>query len=313
MVASITVVNIANVDLNLLLVLHTVLEEQSATRAARKLHVTQSAVSNALARLREQLGDPLLVRHSRGLAPTPHAHALRPRLAELIREASAVFEPPARFDPRTSQREFRIACVDYCNVIILPPLFELLRERAPGCSLRMVTLEQLVSSGGLAGDIDLHLGMPPSVPLGCHASALFQDEFVCVTRREGKRRPQRFSLKEYTSASHVRVSVLDSAHDLIDQLLAERGVTRTVALTVPHFSVVPFVVARTGCVATLSRRLAEAYGGDTRMLLRAPPIEMHTRALQMIWHQRTDADEGARFLRSLVTEAATQLNASRPR
>lgn len=114
--------------------------------------------------------------------------------------------------------------------------------------------------------------------------------------------------KEYTSATHVRVSVLDSAHDQIDQLLAARGVTRTVALTVPHFSVVPFVVARTGCVATLSRRLAETYGGDSRVALRAPPIEMHTRALQMIWHARTDADEGSRFLRSLVIEAASQLS-----
>lgn len=297
-------VNITSIDLNLLLVLHALLEEHSATRAARKLHVTQSAVSNALSRLRELLHDPLFVRHSRGLAPTPRAQALRPHLSEWVRHASAVLEPPARFDPRTSTREFRVACVDYCNVVVLPKLFELLRARAPGCSLRMLTLEHLVGSGGgLAGDIDLHIGMPPSVPKGCSSRALFEDEFVCLMRREGKRRPQRLSLKEYTSASHVRVSILDSASDPIDQRLLEQGVSRSVALTVPHFSVVPFVVARTGCIATLSRRLAEAYAGDSRLVLRAAPIELHTRALQMIWHQRTDADEGARFLRALVVEA----------
>jgi DNA-binding transcriptional LysR family regulator len=299
----ITVTNITAIDLNLLLVLHAVLEEESATRAARKLHVTQSAVSNALARLRELLHDPLFVRHSRGLAATPHARALRPQLAELVRQASAVFEPPARFDPRKSTREFRIACVDYCNVIVLPRLFELLSARAPGCSLRMITLERLIEGGGLARDVDLHLGMPPNIPNGCLAAPLFQDEFVCLMRRDGKRRPQRLSLHEYTSASHVRVSVLDNAHDLIDQLLVEHGVTRSIALTVPHFSVVPFVVARTGCIASLSRRLAEAYDNDSRLLLRTPPIEMHPRALQMIWHTRTEADEGARFLRALVSEA----------
>jgi DNA-binding transcriptional LysR family regulator len=307
MLGFITVANITTIDLNLLVVLHTVLEEQSATRAARKLHVTQSAVSNALSRLRELLHDPLFVRHSRGLVPTPHARALRPQLAALIRAASAVFEQATGFDPATSTREFRIACVDYCNVIILPKLCELLRARAPHSSLRMVTLEQLVGSGGLASDIDLHLGMPPSIAKGCLSTPLFEDEFVCLTRRgrpESKRRSQRLSLQEYTSAAHVRVSVLDSANDLIDHLLAKRGVTRSVALTVPHFSVVPFVVARTGCIATVSRRLAQVYSNDPQLALREPPIEMHTRALQMIWHQRTDADEGARFLRSLVQEAA---------
>jgi DNA-binding transcriptional LysR family regulator len=302
----ITVPNISSVDLNLLLVLHTVLEEQSATRAARKLHVTQSAVSNALARLREQLKDPLFVRHSRGLAPTPHARALQPQLRELVRQASAVFEPPARFDPATSAREFRIAGLDYCSVIILPALFELMRARAPQCSLRMFPLEQLTSGGGLAGDIDLHIGMPPSIPKGCLAAPLFDDEFVCLMRRDRKRRNQRVNTKEYLAAVHVRVSVLDSASDLVDHLLAKRGLSRTIALTVPHFSVLPLVVARTGAIATLSRRLATVYAGDARLALREPPVDMHRRKLQMIWHQRTDADQGARFLRALVREAVSE-------
>jgi DNA-binding transcriptional LysR family regulator len=297
------VANISSVDLNLLLVLHMVLEEQSATRAARKLHVTQSAVSNALARLREQLHDPLLVRHSRGLTPTPHARALQPQLRELVRRASAVFEPPARFDPAASTREFRVAGLDYCSVIILPKLFELLRQRAPHCSLRMFPLERLTSGAGLAGDIDLHIGMPPSIPKGCLCAPLFEDEFVCLVRRDPKRRARRLRIHEYLDAVHVRVSVLDSANDLIDQLLAKRGLARTIALTVPHFSVLPLVVARTGAIATLSRRLATVYASDARLALREPPIDMHWRKLQMIWHQRTDTDEGARFLRALVKEA----------
>jgi DNA-binding transcriptional LysR family regulator len=298
-------VNIGTIDLNLLLVLHVVLEEQSATRAARRLHVTQSAVSNALARLRELLQDPLLVRHSRGLAPTPHANALRPQLARLVQDASAVFEPPVSFAPHKSTREFRIAGADYCGVTLLPRIFELLQTRAPLATLQLLPLEQLMN-GGLARDIDLHIGMPPSVPKGAHSLALFEDEFVCLTRREHTA-ATRMSLKEYTARAHVRVSVLNTTSDPIDRLLSERGVARRVALTVPHFSVLPHVVAQTGAVATISRQLALSFASDARLAIRAAPLAMHTRALQMIWHSRSDADEGGKFLRALVKDAADSL------
>ena len=294
--------NITSVDLNLLLVLHTVLETQSATAAARKLHVTQSAISNALARLREVLQDPLFVRHSRGLAPTPRAIALRPQLTALVKAAGAVLEPPAAFEPKTSTREFVIAGADYWSAIVLPSLFELLRERAPNTTLRLLSLESLTQGGGLANDIDLHLGMPPSIPTGCKWAPLFEDEFVCLVRRTPRVKTSRMSLKEYLAAAHLRVRVLDTPSDPIDRLLAARGLERNIVLTVQHFSAAPLIVARSGCVATLSRRLAETFDAAA-LALRALPLAMPRRALRMVWHQRTDADEGARFLRALVVEA----------
>jgi DNA-binding transcriptional LysR family regulator len=303
----ITMVNIGAIDLNLLLVLHVVPEEQSATRAARRLHVTQSAVSNALARLRELLQDPLLVRHARGLAPTPHANALRPQLARLVQDASAVFEPPVSFAPHKSTREFRIAGADYCGVTLLPRIFELLQARAPLATLQLLPIEQLMN-GGLARDIDVHIGMPPSVPKGAHSLALFEDEFVCLTRSAHGAAPRpRMSLKEYMAHTHVRVSVLNTTSDPIDQLLSERGAARRIALTVPHFSVLPHVVAQTGAVATISRQLALSFAADARLAIRTAPLAMHTRALQMIWHSRSDADEGGKFLRALVKDAADSL------
>jgi DNA-binding transcriptional LysR family regulator len=308
MFAIITMVNIGSIDLNLLLVLHVVLEEQSATRAARRLHVTQSAVSNALARLRELLQDPLLVRHSRGLAPTPHANALRPQLARLVQDATAVFEPPQSFAPQQSTREFRIAGADYCGVTLLPRIFELLQTRAPLATLQLLPIEQLMN-GGLARDIDLHIGMPPNVPKGAHSQALFEDEFVCLTRKEANSRA-RMSLKEYTAHAHIRVSVLNTTSDPIDRVLSERGLTRRIALTVPHFSVVPHVVAQTGAVATISRQLALSFASDARLAIRAAPLAMYTRALRMIWHPRSAADEGGKFLRALVKEAADSLRST---
>ncbi|HKP58942.1 MAG TPA: LysR family transcriptional regulator [Polyangiales bacterium] len=304
MLQFITVANIGAIDLNLLVVLHILLEEQSATAAARKLHVTQSAVSNALARLRELLRDPLFVRHSRGLAPTPRALALRPQLSAMVRAAGAVLDLPERFDPATSTREFHLACADYCSMIVLPRLFELLQERAPHASMRVSSLEALTQGSSLARDIDLHIGMPPSVPKGCNFAPVFEDEFVCLTRRTSRTKPTRISMKEYLAASHVRVRVLDTPSDTIDRLLAERDQRRNIVLTVPHFSAVPHVVARSGCIATLSRRLAEAFS-DPRLSIHPLPIAIPTRALRMIWHQRTESDEAAHFLRALVREAAS--------
>jgi DNA-binding transcriptional LysR family regulator len=294
--------NISSVDLNLLLVLHTVLTEKSATKAARKLHVTQSAVSNALARLRRELGDPLVVRHARGLSPTPRALAMQADLQRVVDGVSSILAEPQRFDPSTTTREFTIACADYYGVVLCPPLVSALRTRAPRATLRLLPLEKLANDG-LATNIDVHVGMPPRVPSGCKSSALFMDRFVCLTRASGKR-AARMSMKEFLAASHLRVQVLDNTRDTIDDLLAKKGHARNVVLTVPHFSLVPLVVARTGYVATLSRRLAETYADVLPLCLREPPFSLPARSAQMVWHERTDTDEGARFFRGLLREVA---------
>ena len=301
---SITIVNIERIDLNLLHVLHAVLLEKSATRAAKRLHVTQSAVSNALSRLRQAFGDPLVVRNARGLSPTPRALALQPELEQLMRSLRSLVSGPERFEPATSTREFTLACADYCTAILGAQLVELLGRRAPSARLRFLPLEQLAEGDGLASNIDLHLGMPPRVPSGCHSAALFDDSFACMVAKGSSSR--RFRLADYVRAQHVRVSVLNSAGDAIDRVLAERQLARNVVLTVPHFSVVPWIVERTGYVATLSRRLAETQARRFDVVLREPPLPLGKRATRMLWHERTDADPGARFLRQLVREAAAE-------
>lgn len=295
------------IDLNLLLVLHAVLEHRSATDAARSLHVTQSAVSNALARLRGILGDPLFVRHGRGLAPTPRALALQPVLAGVVRGAREVLASGVTFDPSTTTREFSIACGDYYGVVLVPPLLERLREVAPNARLRIVTLDRLVQTNGLASDVDVHVGLPPSVPEGCFAEPLYEERFACLVRRGGpSSRRRRMSLAAYAAASHVRFQVLDGSRDPSDALLATHGITRNVVLTVPHFTSVPFVVAELGLVATMSRRLCEVYAGLLPLEVLAPPIEVDVRWSQLVWHRRTDADQGASFLRALVREVAAR-------
>jgi len=294
--------NIAAVDLNLLHVLHAVLAEKSATRAARRLHVTQSAVSNALSRLRHVFGDPLLVRNARGLSPTPRARQLQPQLESVMRSLGALMQVGSGFDPTSTTREFSLACADYCTTILGPALVALLQARAPRATLRFVPLEQL-GNEGLATDIDVHVGMPSKVPSGCRSSALFDDSFVCMLPRGAKRSPAKLNLKAYLAAPHVRVSVLSSRQDPVDLALAKRGLARQVVLTVPHFSVVPLMVAQGGYIATLSRRLAQSQASIHPVALGEPPIALGRRATRMIWHERTHTDAGARFFRELVHES----------
>jgi DNA-binding transcriptional LysR family regulator len=296
--------NISNLDLNLLLVLHTVLEEGSATRAARRLHVTQSAVSNTLARLRDIFEDELVVRDGHGLTPTPRALELRPRLDALVREARAVLEPPARFDPLTSTREFSLACADYYSTIVVPALVARLHQRAPHVTLRVRTLDDLVADHGLERDTDLHIGMPPKIPSGCQSSVLFQDRFVVLSRRTRAKQP--LTLERFVVARHVRVSLLGRARDPIDLLLAERGLERSIGLIVPYFSAVPFVVHETGLLATMSLRLAAVYARRLPIDIGDPPIELPQYGVRMVWHRRTNADAAAKFFREVVRELISE-------
>lgn len=313
--------NLSAVDLNLLVVLDAVLVERSATRAAKRLGVTQPAVSNALVRLRDLFGDPLVVREGRGLTLTPRAENLAPRVARLVRDAGALLADDAPFDPATSDREFTLACADYYGMVVLPPLMESLRAKAPRARVRLVSLEELVAGGGLATDVDVHVGRPATIPAGCQSVALFDEAFVCLVRSEPietARRPARttratrpmsarISLRDYTAAEHVRVRVLGNARDPIDRVLQKRGIVRRVGLTVPHFSLAPLVVLRTGWIATMAARLAHLYASFLPLTVRRPPIDLSPRPVHMIWHARTARDPGARFFRDLLvaTSSAT--------
>ena len=303
MLASITAVNIAQIDLNLLPVLQAVLAERSATGAARRLHVTQSAVSNALARLRHALGDPLLVRSARGLVPTPRALAMQPRLEQILHSLRTLVSERDAFEPATTSREFTLACADYCTMILGAKLVELLRKRAPGARLRFVPLEQLAGPFGLASNIDVHVGMPPRVPSGCRSATLFEDDFVCMLKAASKA-PKKLQLTDYLKARHVRVSVLDSTSDPIDRTLAKRRLSRNIAVTVSHFSLLPMVVAHGDLIATLSRRLAETQVHLHEVRLCEPPFSLGKRSTRMLWHERSEADPGAKFFRDLVREAS---------
>ncbi|WP_428267139.1 LysR family transcriptional regulator [Haliangium sp.] len=297
--------DLATIDLNLLHVVATVLEKGSATRAARSLHVTQSAVSNALKRARELFGDELVIRRPHGFEPTPRAAALLPSLRAWLEQARHLIADAAAFDPAQSTRTFRIACADAVAITLLRPILRLLGERAPGTRLRMLTLDRLISEDGLArGEVDLLIGSPPTIERDQGAELVYRDPMACIVRRDHPTVRKRLSLDAYAALAHVDLALFGMVDDTIDRVLAKHGRARTVRVALPHFASVPLVVVETDCVATLTDRIARVFAAQLPIRVLAPPVPLQPIEIRQVWHQRAETDEAVRFLRAIVRDAA---------
>lgn len=298
--------NLAGVDLNLLVVLQTVLTEGSTTRAAARLHVTQSAVSNSLARLRRLLGDRLLVRSAGRLVPTPRAAELRPLLAGGLAQLQAAIAGADGASWERTRRRFTLACTDFVALVIVPRLVSALAKRLPQASLRVVSVEQAIAGNGLGtGEIDLLVGLPPTLPPGCFAEPAFTDRLVCIVRRDHPLGRARFTLDAFTRLGHVEVALYGLSTG-VDEALARANRVRTIALTIAHFATAPFVVLETDLVATIPLRLARVFAAKYPLRILAPPLALPRPALRQVWHVRSAEDPGTLLLRQLVGEAATR-------
>src|SRR5262245_46516959 len=207
MIVVITAVNLAAIDLNLFLVLHTVLEERSATRAASRLHVTQSAVSNALARLRALLGDPLVVRSGRGLVPTPRADELFPLLREAMDRLALALDRRG-FVPEESTRVFTIALADSYQTCDVPRIARLFSARRPPASWRVVSTDYRVATDGLvSGDVDRTFAPAQSVQPGMRSRPLFEERGALVVRRDHPSVGRRMTREQFNALRHIDVHV----------------------------------------------------------------------------------------------------------
>jgi DNA-binding transcriptional LysR family regulator len=300
--------SLSAVDLNLLVVLRALLTERHVTRAAARVGLSQSATSHALARLRELYGDSLLVRRGRGLALTPRAERLLPTLERGLADLKAAIDDEPEFEPQTARSSFRLGMADYLQAVVMGPLLRELGRLAPHVDLHVsnaLDLEEQVS----AGTIDLGLlvsGRTQDTPL--RSLRLFEDEFVCLVRRDHPKIGQKMSMQSYLAAQHVVVAPSGTSGSLVDTELAALGLNRRVALRVTNFLVAPIVVAETDFVNTMPKRLgaklAERYG------LRAlpPPLELPRFGFLLLWHPRLDTDPAQRWLRELIASVSRELD-----
>ncbi len=306
--------DLRNLDLNLLRVLDAVLETRHITRAARKLALSQSAVSHALSRLREALGDELLVRGPRGLVPTERALAIAEPLRAALHALERTLAAPETFNPRASDRTFRVGAGDFAEFVLLPPLVARLKAEAPGVNIWIHPATQEDLSTRLAtGELDLALGVAlgASAGAGIRERTLFEERFVCVVRADHPEVRETLTLAQYVAMPHVFIAPRGRKGGAVDTALAARGLERRIAVVVPHFLVVPHVVAGSDLIVTLASRVAYAFQSHLPLRVLPPPLELPGFRVTVAWHERMHRDPGHAWLRELLGSVAAGLGAAR--
>jgi len=305
-----------NFDLNLLKIFDVVMAERSLTRAAQVLSLTQPAVSNALRRLREALGDEVLVRRGRGLEATPKALLLWPQVRETLARLQNALAPQP-FSPADTVCSFVLTMADATASQLMPGLVQGLLRQAPGVSLRSVPLTTRDPRRMLEeGEVDLAVGHFPAALAAIAQQRqngqvvrfgqqrLFSSDYVCVMRRDHLLASAPLSLDAFCQAQHVLVSFSGRAYGLIDEALASVNRSRRVVLTVNQFFTTGSVVAQSDLLAVLPRHFVQVTGYAPQLVVHELPFDVPPIQVDALWHQRHDADSAQSWLRAQVHAVA---------
>lgn len=300
-------VHLGAVDLNLLVALDALLAEAHVTRAAKRVGLTQSAMSHALARLRELFGDELLVRTPRGMVLTERAAALGLPVRQAVTQVTSVLSPPKPFDPRTLRRTFAISTADYGAIVLLPKLFAKLRVVAPHVILRLRPTTVDPEADLERGELDLVIAaQPPPLPPRLIASRLWRDRFVCVVREGHPRVGKRMTLSRFVELDHAQIAMRGQPGGPVDDALAKLGLSRRVVLYLAHFLVAPQVIAESDLVMVLAERIAKQFAPHLRLRVLPVPVEVVGFEIWQMWHGRQQADRAHAWLRGVISEVARE-------
>ena len=311
--------NFRSLDLNLLRVFDEVMAERSLTKAAHKLSITQPAVSNAMRRLREVVGDELLVRSGQGVEPTPRALALWPS----VRDALALLQEslaPGNFEPATATSTFVLAMADATAATLVPPLVQIIEREAPGISVRVLPLTTRDPRRLLDEEYaDMAVGYFPAALADLTARAqsggavaydsrrLYDGEYMCVMRQGHPLATGELSLDTYCAARHMLVSFSGRPFGFIDEAIAALGQQRRIVLTVNQFFTACEVVANSDLLTVVPRHFLKVSGIAAELAWRELPFEAPRVRVDALWHRRSAHDSAHQWLRQTVAQAARQV------
>ncbi len=289
-----------NIDLNLLVVFQHLLEERNISAVARRLDLSQPAVSNALRRLRTVLGDELFVRTAHGMQPTPQAERLGGPVGEALALLSHTLDATHDFRAADSQRRFRIAMSDVGEIHFMPRLMEQCAHHAPG-----VRIDSLRLSGADlrremdAGRVDLAIGAFEDLGSGFMQRMLFRQGYATLFRRGHSTAHEGMNLKAFRAERHLVVSHA-APYGQVNQSLEKAGVARDAHFSVPHFSAVPYIVSTTDLLATVPKKLADTVATHFQLGLLTPPLRVPALQTNLYWHRRFHRDGGNQWLRAMT-------------
>jgi DNA-binding transcriptional LysR family regulator len=291
-----------DIDLNLLAALDVLLRERSVTRAALKLRLSTSAMSRTLSRIREALGDPVLVPAGRAMVLTPHAEAIAEQVCALSAGAQAVLRPPPPVDPRKMEREFTLRANEAFTQIYAAKLSAAVAAAAPGVRLRFVPKPDKDIGPLRDGTVDIEIGVISGDGGELRAQTLYRDTYVGIARAGHPLFDQPVTPERLCVWGHVVFARRRSRSGPADEALAALGLSRRVAVIVPGFPAVIAVVSASDLLGFVPRSACLALPGY-EIALFEPPIPMPELVISQIWHPRMDADAGHRWLRAMVFEA----------
>jgi DNA-binding transcriptional LysR family regulator len=316
-----------SLDLNLLRVFDTLIEERSVTRAGERLGLSQSAISHALNRLRYVLNDELFVRMPDGMRPTPRAAEIAPRLREGLLQLQLALGP-TEFEPTRTERRFTITCGEYVGTVLMPDFIARVRALAPNAELRIRPSNMGVAEALLAGRVDLAIGSFRRVPELFSCARLFQETRVWVLSADHPAAGCELTLERLASLSHLIISatgedehaidgyvvdhglerlVTRSEVGLLQGALAAQGLRRVIRLTTPHYLAALAVVSRSDMAAPLPRRLAAAFADQYRLKLFEPPYPSPPFDIMALWHRDHGEEHAIAWLRTVLQEVAAGL------
>jgi len=305
-----------NFDLNLLISFDALIRERNVSRAAEKLHISQPAMSNSLKRLREYLGDPLLVRTSTGMEPTEKALMLAPIIRQSLSLAQSALSPSDTFDAKASERTFRILVSDYIEGTLISALVKHFQRVAPNITLDILTLSDGSFSDLEKGSIDLAINRFDTIPQSFHQRSVWQDSFSCLLAANNPLAGD-MTLTAYLEAAHLWVSKTgigvgtgmseSSRRGWVDDELASLGYERDIRVYTRHYQNVPLLLQASNMVATIPTRVAMRYNNLPEWSIVEPPFNIEPIQITMVWSPVLQHNSAHRWLRDSLSECAAKL------
>lgn len=298
------------IDLNLLVAFDALMAERSVTRAGTRVGRTQPAMSAALSRLRALLQDELFVRGPSGLQPTPRALDLAEPIGRALAEIQRTLDFTQQFDPRSSVLTFNLGLSEHPTFVLLPGLAEMLREAAPGITLRVRTFTARDDAVAMldGGEADLAVGVPPMGTTGrILTRPLFEERFVCIVRKGHAAAGAPLDLRAFMGLSHLLVSPENERFGHVDAALAKQGLKRRLALTLPQMYAAPMLVARSDMISTVMASVVAASGRAGELCVLDPPLDLDPVPFVLSWHRRNDVHPAQRWLRDCIASLAAEV------
>jgi DNA-binding transcriptional LysR family regulator len=300
--------DLQTLDLNLLRVFDAVARARHVTRAAEKLNLSQPAVSNALSRLRQALGDELFLRRPGGVEPTALALSLAGPVAEVLDRLRQTLAVHAPFEPATTERVFTIALSEYAESVLAPPLLEVMTREAPHALLAVRHADRTNAHDLLeAGEAELAVAVLAEPPALYTRVRLLPEGFLTLVRRGHPLAEGPMTLERFTAFPHLLHSPNGSRDGALDRPLAEAGHRRRLGAVVAHLGAAPEILLRTDMVMTLSARLALRLAESHALAVRPCPVAFRHMRLSLVFHRRFEADAGHAWLRRLLLTVAREV------